>query len=243
MLPRPRVSLPGTILFLPRGAWRPQRPAPGSLEHSIEASKAAVAAIDEIKRYMVVTAEFDGVITARFAHPGSLVGPEGGTDEPLFRLRADQAASAGGSGPPRPMHPASQKDRGWTSPFPPTQATEFYGIVARPAFAVDPKTRTMPVELDVNNRSGKLSPGMYAEISWPVRRRNESLFVPLTAIKRTTERIFVIRASDGFAEWVDVRQGNVSQDQSEVFGDLKAGDRLILYATDEIRPGTRILAK
>ena len=213
-----------------------------SLEHSIEASKAAVAAIDEIKRYMVVTAEFDGVITARFAHPGSLVGPEGGTDEPLFRLEQIRRLRLVAPVPEAYASSITKRQRvDFTVPAYP--GDRFYGIVARPAFAVDPKTRTMPVELDVNNRSGKLSPGMYAEISWPVRRRNESLFVPLTAIKRTTERIFVIRASDGFAEWVDVRQGNVSQDQSEVFGDLKAGDRLILYATDEIRPGTRILAK
>ena len=213
-----------------------------SLEKSIEASKAAVHAIDEIKRYTAITAEFDGVITARFAHPGSLVGPEGGSGEPLFRLEQIRRLRLVA---PVPEAYASSIAKRATVDFtvPAYPGQRFRGIVARPAFAVDPKTRTMPVELDVDNRSGKLSPGMYAEISWPVRRKSESLFVPLTAIKRTTERIFVIRVSDGLAEWVDVRQGTLQRDQAEVFGDLKAGERLVLLATDEIRPGTRIMAK
>ncbi len=87
---------------------------------------------------------------------------------------------------------------------------------------------------------GKLTPGMYAEVSWPVRRAARSLFVPRTAVKSTTERIFVIRVSDGKAEWVDVRRGTMSGELVEVFGDLKPGDKIVLRATDEIRPGTRI---
>ena len=73
--------------------------------------------------------------------------------------------------------------------------------MARPAYAVDPKTRTMPVELDVTNSGRKLTPGMYSEVQWPVSRGGESLFVPPSAIKATTERIFVIRVRNGVAEW------------------------------------------
>ena len=113
-------------------------------------------------------------------------------------------------------------------------------VVARPAYAVDSKTRTMPVELDVTNSGNKLTPGMYAEVAWPVRRGGESLFVPPTAIKATTERIFVIRVSNGKAEWVNIRRGISEGDLVEVFGQLEAGDRIVLRATDETRPGTRI---
>jgi multidrug efflux pump subunit AcrA (membrane-fusion protein) len=116
----------------------------------------------------------------------------------------------------------------------------FAATVARPAQAVDPETRTMPVELDVANASGKLAPGMYAEIAWPVRRDAESLFVAPSAIRSTTERIFVIRVREGKAEWVDVRRGMTEGNLVEVFGDLQGGDQLVLRATDEIRPGTPI---
>jgi multidrug efflux pump subunit AcrA (membrane-fusion protein) len=98
----------------------------------------------------------------------------------------------------------------------------------------------MPVELDVDNSSGKLAPGMYAEIAWPISRGSESLFVPSSAIKTTTERIFVIRVRDGKAEWVDVRRGASEAGMVEVFGNLQAGDTVVLRATDEIRPGSPV---
>ena len=119
----------------------------------------------------------------------------------------------------------------------------FSGVVARPAYAVDPDTRTMPVELDFANPKTKLTSGMYAEVSWPVRRSQKSLFVPSTAIQATTERIFVVRVANGMAEWVDVRRGMSEGDMVEVFGDLTDGDRVVLRATDEIRPGTRIMSR
>lgn len=98
----------------------------------------------------------------------------------------------------------------------------------------------MPVEADVDNSDERLAPGMYAEVSWPVRRGGESLFVPTGAVAETTERIFVIRVKGGRAEWVDVRRGSVDGDRVEVLGPLQAGDRVVARATDEIRPGTPV---
>lgn len=120
--------------------------------------------------------------------------------------------------------------------------TAFQGIVRRPAYSLDPKTRSMPVELDVENGSRKLAPGMFADVTWPVKRRSPTLFVPPGAIVTTTERLFVIRVRDGLAEWVDVRRGGTSGNLVEVFGDLSAGDLVVERGTDEIRPGTRVLA-
>ena len=122
-------------------------------------------------------------------------------------------------------------------------AETFTGVVARPAYAVDSRTRTMPVELDFINSGIQLTPGMYAEVRWPIRRSGETLFVPATAIKATTERIFVIRVTHGTAGWVDVRRGMTEGKLVEVFGKLTAGDRIVLRATDEIRPGTKVTAR
>ena len=60
------------------------------------------------------------------------------------------------------------------------------------------------------------------------------------AVKSTTERIFVIRVRSGKAEWVNVRRGMTEGNRLEVFGDLEAGDKVVLRATDEIRPGTPV---
>ena len=118
----------------------------------------------------------------------------------------------------------------------------YSGTVARISHALDPKTRTMAVELDVMNRDGSLAPGMYPTVKWPVRRSRPALFVPKTSVVTTTERTFVIRDQGGHAEWVDVKKGVSDGDLVEVIGNLKAGDRVVRRATDEIRDGTALQA-
>lgn len=119
---------------------------------------------------------------------------------------------------------------------------KYSGTVARIAHALDPKTRTMPVELDVFNRDGSLAPGMYPTLSWPVRRSRPALFVPRTSVVTTTERTFVIRNQDGRAEWVDVKKGAAESDLVEVIGDLRLGDMVVRRGSDELREGAPIRA-
>lgn len=103
----------------------------------------------------------------------------------------------------------------------------FQGVIARSAHSLDMKTRSMLVELDVANPRLTLAPGMFAEVQWPVSRAQTSLFVPTTALVRTSERQFVVRVRNGVAEWVDVRRGEVNGDVVEVFGDLREGDVVV----------------
>ncbi len=114
----------------------------------------------------------------------------------------------------------------------------FSGSVARIARAVDVSTRTMAVELDVTNADGRLAPGTFCQVRWPVRRPGPSLFVPSASVAATTDRTFVIRVRGGKTEWVDVRTGLTSGPLVEVFGDLQAGRRNRGRGTDELRPGT-----
>jgi multidrug efflux pump subunit AcrA (membrane-fusion protein) len=102
------------------------------------------------------------------------------------------------------------------------------------------KTRTMPVELDVNDPSGRLDPGTFSEVLWPVERPNPTLFVPSSAVATTLERVFVVRLREAKADWVDVKTGATSGSLIEVFGDLREGDTVALRGTDELRPGTMV---
>jgi len=119
----------------------------------------------------------------------------------------------------------------------------FSGKVARIAHSVDVKTRTMPVELDVTNTDGQLASGMFPEILWLVSRAQATLFVPTSAVARTTEAVFVVRIRDGKVEWVNVQTGESDGEWTEVFGDLHAGDRVAVRGTDELRAGTRVTAR
>ena len=116
----------------------------------------------------------------------------------------------------------------------------FAGTIARVAHSVDVKTRTMPVELDVNNVDGRLSSGMFPEVLWPVHRTEPTLFVPASAVARTTEATFVVRIRNGNSEWANVSTGEVDGKLIEVFGDVHEGDKVAVRGTDELRPGTRV---
>ncbi len=208
-----------------------------SRQQSSRAATAAVSALKDMEAYLKITAPFDGMVTDRLVHPGALVGP--GTESAMLviqqisRLRLTVAV---------PEESAGSIAKGAKVEFrvPAYPERIFSGVVARIAHALDPKTRTMAVELDVVNRDEVLAPGMYATVKWPARRATASLFVPKASVVTTTERTFVIREKDGRAAWVDVRKGVSDGDLVEVIGALQAGDKVVKRATDELRDGAAL---
>lgn len=212
------------------------RAAVAAARESARASHSAVEALKQMAAYLRVTAPFSGVVTERLVHPGALAGPSSG---PL--LRVDDISRL------RLVLPLPEADVGGiprgarvTFTVPAYPGRTFQGTVARIAHSVDEKTRTMPVELDVSNPGLSLAPGMFPEVSWPVRKRHPSLLVPASSVVTTTERTFVIRDDGGRAQWVDVKTGAASGDQVEVLGALQPGDAVVKRASDEIRPGARL---
>jgi RND family efflux transporter MFP subunit len=207
-------------------------------ESFIQAAQSAVKAIEDIQAYLRVTAPFAGVITTRNVHPGALVGT-GVDSEPMFQLETVNRLRLVVPVPEADVGAISRGARvAFTVPAYPTET--FNGTVSRLARSVDPKTRSMPVELDVANPNGRLAAGMYPLVKWPVRGNQRVLLVPLTSIVVTTERMFVIRVKDGTAEWVDVKRGPTHGDLAEVVGALAQKDLVLRRGTDEIRQGTRV---
>ena len=208
-----------------------------------KAALQAVHSFQDIESYLTITAPFDGIITERNVHKGSFVGPAGGPAAlPMLRI---QQVTRLRLLVPIPERAAVGIDPGTGVSFtvPAFPGETFQGVVQRVAHALNVQTRTMPVELDVENLLGRLAPGMYAEVAWPIRRPQPSLFVPSSAVVTTTERTFVIRIRDGEAEWVDVKRGATMGDMVEVFGNLEQGDQVAVRGTDELRAGAHVVAK
>jgi len=210
-----------------------------------EAAKSALKSITEIESYLEVRAPFDGVVTERNVHPGSLVGPAtSGPANAVPMVRVEKISKL------RLVVPIPEKysagmNSGMKVEFnvPAFPSQVFTGMIARISHSVDVKTRTMPVELDVDNAAGRLSAGMFPEVLWPVRRIEPSLFVPVSAVARTTEATFVIRVRGGNTEWVNVQTGEQDGKSIEIFGGLHEGDEVAVRGTDELRAGTRVVTK
>ncbi|MBI4454831.1 MAG: efflux RND transporter periplasmic adaptor subunit [Acidobacteria bacterium] len=214
-----------------------------SLEEDEKAATETARSAREIESYLHIAAPFDGVITERNVHTGSLVGPSSGPASPAM-LRIQQVSKLRLTIPVPEIAIAGVKQGAKLNftvlAFP---GEIFAGVVERIEHALEPRTRTMPVELDVDNRSGRLAPGMFPEVTLPVRRSRPSLFVPPSAVATTTERVFVVRIRRGMTEWIDVVRGMSMGDLIEVFGNLQPGDQVAVRGTDELRAGIRVIAK
>lgn len=216
-----------------------------AMRGSAEAAKSALKSVTEIEGYLEVRAPFDGVVTERNVHPGSLVGPATANPASSVPMVRVEKISKLRLVVPVPEKYAADMNAGTKVQFsvPAFPSQTFTGTVARIAHSVDVKTRTMPVELDVENADGRLSAGMFPEVLWPVKRPDPTLFVPISAVARTTEATFVVRIRNGNSEWATVSTGEVDGKLIEVFGDVHEGDEVAVRGTDELRPGTRVNAQ
>jgi len=231
----------GNDVVVAQKAVEADRSQIAAAQQTAEAARQALRSVTQMEGYLRVTAPFEGVVTERNVHPGTLVGPNSGpaaaapmlrvvnTDRLRLIVPVPEAYTAG-------MVPGGTLS--FTVPAYPGQS--FSGTVARIAQALDVKTRTMAVELDVTNKDGRLAPGTFCQVAWPVHRPTPSLFVPSGSIGSTTDRTFVLRVRNGKTDWVDVKTGLASGSLTEVFGDLQAGDQVAVRGTDEIKPGTDV---
>lgn len=210
-----------------------------SLAEAEKAARATALSAKATEDYLRLVAPFSGTITARFAHPGSLASP----DHPILHLQQTSRLRLIVNLPEAEVATIRPGIAvGFTVPAYPGRS--FSARLTRTAGALTAQTRTMPVELDVDNNDLQLSPGMFPLVTWPAERPVSSLVVPLTAVAVTTERTFVVRIRDGLVEWVDVRKGVTisleGKDYVEVFGELVSGETIALRGTDELRPGTAV---
>jgi RND family efflux transporter MFP subunit len=213
-------------------------------QQTVEAARQSLRSMTDMESYLKVTAPFDGVVTERNVHPGALVGPTGGSGASAPMVRIVQNSRLRLVVPvPQAYLPGVTTGTQVSFSVSGYPGETFVGTVARIAQAVDVKTRTMAVELDVQNSNGRLASGTFCQVQWPVRRPGPSLFVPNGSVTNTTGRTFVVRIRNAHTEWVDVHTGLASGSLVEVFGDLRAGDHVAARGTDEIRPGTEVRVK
>jgi RND family efflux transporter MFP subunit len=209
---------------------------------ALRAAQAHVQTLRAMEQYLTMTAPFAGVVTERNVHPGALVGPQAGAASPMLRLeQVDKLRLT----VPVPENLVGVIDEGSAAKFSVRAwpGESFSGTTRRISHSVEPRTRAMMVELDVDNADGRLAPGMFADVEWPVRRSRPTPFVPAGAIVQSTEKTFVVRIQDGTIEHVPVQRGSTAGDLVEVFGALNEGDLVARRGSEELRAGARVAVR
>jgi membrane fusion protein (multidrug efflux system) len=217
--------------------------APVDLERSLdqmmadsatyEAALQQAKAYKEVLGYLYITAPFDGVITARKTDPGALVGVNTMllTEQYNRTLRLRVAV-------PEMYVASAGKGRNIMFTVDAYPERQFSGVLTRKTETVDPITRTELWEYEIDNSKQILKAGVFAYAKINITRSGSSYVVPASAIATTLERKFVIKVTQGKADWVDVRQGITTDTGVEIFGNLKTGDTLLVKSTDERKPGS-----
>ena len=209
---------------------------------AIAAAKAEAERYQTMVSYTNITAPFDGVVTWRYADPGTLIQAGTSSDSqslPLVRvsdnylLRLDFPVSVDyvkyiHIGDQVVVRVESSSDK------------TFSGKITRFTDKVDEDTRTMMVEIEVPNPDLKIVPGMYATVVLRIDKHANALVVPTEAVSNgKTARVFVVNPDDQI-EVRDVTLGLETPDRYEILSGLKAGELVIVGDHSELQAGQKV---
>jgi RND family efflux transporter MFP subunit len=198
-----------------------------------------------LESYSRITAPFAGVITARLADTGALI--QGGTSAssgvgPVVRLAEVSKLRLV---VPVPESAVSQIHLG-----DPVKARvqalnqDFQGKVSRFSDSLDRQTRTMETEIDFPNKNGRLIPGMYAEATLSLAKNALELCVPLEAVARNNNEATVLTVNkNNEIEERKIELGFEGESYVQVLGGVVEGDRVVIGARSQFRPGQKVQPK
>ncbi|HEY2582508.1 MAG TPA: efflux RND transporter periplasmic adaptor subunit [Mucilaginibacter sp.] len=203
-----------------------------------QAERSNVGSVKTMLGYLRIYAPFDGMIIQRNVSPGALVAPGKTSDQPMLILQDIHKMRLTVSIPEDYVDKVDL-NKPVTFTFNALPGQEQTAKISRSANSLG-SMQQEAIEIDVLNTNGRLKPGMYAEVQIPMLSGAKSLLVPNNAIIRSTEHEYIIKDSDGKAALVNIKEGLVSNDSTEVFGNIKPNDKVLLHASDEIKQGDNI---
>lgn len=211
----------------------------------LAAAQANVAHLAELVSYEKVTAPFDGVVTARNVDVGALV-TAGGT--PGASSMAGELFHVEQTDTLRVFVDVPQDDAAYVTPatsvYLTTQqypARHFVAHVARNAGAIDAASRTLRVEVDVDNRDGALLPGAYAQVHLQLQASTPALELPVSALLFRPNGVTVaVVDSSGKTALKTVHIGRDFGTHVEITSGLSVTDRVIDNPGDAISAGQTV---
>jgi RND family efflux transporter MFP subunit len=207
---------------------------------NVVAQQAAVNRLVQLTSFEQVTAPFDGVITGRFIDVGSLLIADnafGATS--LFSIARTDVLRVQVYVPQTDYFGIKDGDSA-TVTVPELPDRVFEGKVARNARALAAGTRTLLTEVDVNNKDGVLTAGLYGIVHLQVRRSNPVVLIPSQAVIFSKDGLSAAVVSNGK---VELRKLELEADNGanvEVRIGLRPGDRVILSPPANIADGMRV---
>ncbi len=209
-------------------------------QSALAAQQANLQRLQQTQDFEHVYAPFTGVITARNIDIGSLIeAGQNTTQKELFHLAATDRLRVF---VPVPEVYQSAVHDGERVPitvdaFP---NERFYGTLTRSSRAVDPASRTINVEVDIENTTGKLLPGAYAFVHLAIPAALEGITIPSNALLFRAQGLQVGVVENGRVVLHDVKVGHDYGATVEITDGLKLSDAIVLDPSDSLEGGQEV---
>jgi RND family efflux transporter MFP subunit len=209
---------------------------------TVQSAQANVRRLEELQAFEKIYAPFDGVITARNTDIGALIdsGSSGGSRTELFHIAQPDKLRVYVNVPEAYSQAAKP---GLTanlvlSEFP---GRLFPGTLVRTAEAIDQSTRTLLVEIRVNNPTGTLLSGAYAEVHLKLPTATSALILPVNTLLFRSEGLRIAAITDGkHAELKPITLGHDFGSEVEVVAGLTGDESIIVNPPDSIVSGEEV---
>lgn len=208
---------------------------------AVRSAEANLQRLHELQSFEKVYAPFDGVVTARDVDTGQLI--DQGAGKELFHMQALGTLRVY-TNVPQVYTSTVKRGLKLDLTFPEHPGKTFEGTLVRTADAIDPVTRTLLVEIDVDNRNGELMPGSLAQVHFKAPSAQPTFIVPAAALIFRREGLqlgTVVLGSNGpVAHLVPVTIGEDDGATVQIVTGLQAGDKVIQDPPDSLIEGERV---
>jgi RND family efflux transporter MFP subunit len=211
---------------------------------AVDASRANVRRLEQLQSYERIVAPFDGVITARNTDIGDLINAGSGSANPreLFHLDASNRLRVYVSIPEVDSDSIHDGDQA-TLTQDANPNLNISGRIVRNADAINQSTRTLRVEVDLDNLKGLLRPGAFVFVHFHLPPTNGSVTIPSNTLLFRTEGLRVGVVRNDRVQLVPVTIGQDFGNAVEVTSGLTSADEVILDPSDSLASGMQVHSK
>jgi len=115
--------------------------------------------------------------------------------------------------------------------------------VSRTAGVLDPASKTMQIEIDIDNKDGNIKSGMYAKTIIKLVSRENVLSLPVNAQYMFQDELFVLQVIEGEVVRTPLRRGLTNKDFFEVLNsDLDSSAMVIIQSKGLVKEGQKVEA-
>lgn len=203
------------------------------------AAKADLDAVNSKLSFLTINAPFSGIITKRFVDKGSMIQNGLNEDNPQAIVELQEIDPIRLTIPvPESDAVAIKKGMDVSVTFPELSGEKFEATISRTSHALDPKSKTMQVEIDLENTDDKIMTGMYAKILLQVGSRENILSLPVITKVRHKNEDYVLIVENKKVKRLPVKIGLSDKDFFEVLNaEITKETQIIINGKGLVNPG------